>query len=160
MLCEEAWGVSCGGFVDVHKMSAYCTVDDRVAVLMGQPSMEGSVMKWFLMLLILSLMLVSTPVSAQQPIYILTVPVYQSVPASLTRMREVLKALNATFKTDASLGDINANLGSALRSVTVQSDGTSIDRTTIQPTRFNVTCVDADGGAEVLCRDIKRRYEK
>jgi len=117
-------------------------------------------MQRFLMFLILSLILASNAVSAQQTSYTLTVPVHKSVPDSLARMREVLTALNATFGTDASLGYITATLGSQLRSVSVMPDGTSIDRTTIQPTKLTVGCVVADGGAEALCRDIQRRYEK
>jgi hypothetical protein len=122
--------------------------------------MEEIVMQRFLMFLILSLILASTAVSAQQTSYTLTVPVHKSVPDSLARMREVLTALNATFGTDASLGYITATLGSQLRSVSVMPDGTSIDRTTIQPTKLTVGCVVAAGDAEALCRDIQRRYEK
>ena len=117
-------------------------------------------MQWFLMVLTLSLMLASAPVSAQQSNYLLTVPVYQSVPASLTRMREVLTALHASFSTDPTLGYITANLGSQRRSVTVREDSASIDRTTTQATRLNVTCADSEGKAEALCREIKRRYER
>ena len=145
-------------------MSDYRTVFDcrtvDISVSMGQPSMKGIVMKWFLMLLTLSLILASAPVSAQQTSYTLTVPVHKSVPDSLTRMREVLTALNATFGTDASLDYITATLGSQLRSVSVMPDATSIDRTTIQPTKLTVGCVVVEGGAEALCRDIQRRYER
>jgi hypothetical protein len=111
------------------------------------------------MLLTLSLMLASTPVFAQQTRYVLTVPVYQSVPASLTRMRTVLPALKATFGTEATLDYITATLGSQLRHVSVMPDGASIDRTTIQATRLNVSCIDMSGDAEALCREIQRRYE-
>jgi hypothetical protein len=116
-------------------------------------------MKWLLMCIPLGLMITSAPVSAQQTSYVLTVPVHQSVPASLTRMREVLKALHATFGTEATLGYVTATFESQRRHVSVMPDGTSIDRTTIQATRLNVTCVDVDGGAETLCREIQRRYE-
>ena len=112
------------------------------------------------MVLTLSLMLASAPVSAQQSNYLLTVPVCQSVPASLTRMREVLTALQATFSTDPTVGYITANLGSQRRSVTVREDSASIDRTTTQATRLNVTCADSEGKAQALCREIKRRYER
>lgn len=117
-------------------------------------------MKRFLMLLPLSLMLAIAPVSAQQTNYTLTVPVYQSVPTSITRMRTVLTALHATFETDATLGYITATLGRQRHHVSVMPDGTSIDQTTIQATRLNVTCVDMDGRAEALCREIQRRYER
>jgi hypothetical protein len=117
-------------------------------------------MKWSLMLLALRLMLASAPVSAQQPSYLLTVPVYESVPASLKRMREVLTALHASFSTDPALGYIAANIGGQLRSVTVMEDGASIDPTTAKFTRLNVTCVDGEGKAEALCREIQRRYER
>jgi hypothetical protein len=112
------------------------------------------------MLLTLSLILASALVSAQQTNYVLTVPVYQSVPASLTRMREVLTALKATFGTEATLGYITATFGNEARQVSVMPDGTSIDRTTIQATRLNVSCIDLAGGAEALCREIQRRYER
>jgi hypothetical protein len=120
--------------------------------------MKGIVMKWSLMLLTLSLMLASAPASAQQS-YTLTVPVYKSVPASLARMREVLIALKATFGTEATLGYVTATFGNEARQVSVLPDGTSIDRTTIQATRLNVSCIDIAGGAEALCREIQRRYE-
>jgi hypothetical protein len=122
--------------------------------------MKGIVMKRSLMLLALSLMLAIAPVSAQQTNYTLTVPVHQNVPASLTRMRAVLTALNATFGTEATLGYIDATLGRQRHHVSVMPDGTSIDQTTVQATRLNVTCVDMDGGAETLCREIQRRYER
>ena len=92
--------------------------------------------------------------------YVLTVPVYQSVPASLTWMRAALKALKATFGTEATLGYITATFGSEARQVSVMPDGTSIDQTTIQATRLNVSCIDITGGAEALCREIQRRYEE
>jgi hypothetical protein len=117
-------------------------------------------MKWPLMLLSLSLMLASAPVSAQQPSYILTVPVDQSVPASLTRMREVLTTLHATFGTEATLGFLTATIESQRRQVNVRPDGTSIDPTTAQATRLTVTCMNIDGDAEALCREIQRRYER
>jgi hypothetical protein len=68
--------------------------------------MKGILMKWSLMLLALTLMLTGVSVSAQQTSYMLTVPVYQSVPDSLKRMREVLTALKATFGTEATLDHI------------------------------------------------------
>jgi hypothetical protein len=116
-------------------------------------------MKWFYIFLVLSLMLANAPVSAQQTSYVLTVPVRQSVPASLTRMRAVLTALHATFGTEATLGYVTATFASQHRQVNVTPDGTSIDQTTFQATRLDVTCVDVDGGAEALCREIQRRYE-
>jgi hypothetical protein len=122
--------------------------------------MKGILMKWSLMLLALTLMLTGVSVSAQQTSYMLTVPVYQSVPDSLKRMREVLTALKATFGTEATLDHITATFGSEARQVSVMMDGTSIDRTTIQATRLNVSCIDIAGGAEALCREIQRRYER
>ena len=117
-------------------------------------------MQWPLMLLALSLMLASAPVSAQPTSYVLAVPVYESVPASLTRMRDVLTALQATFSTDPALGYIAANIGGQLRGVTVMEDSASIDRITAKSTRLNVACVDGEGKAEALCREIQRRYER
>src|SRR5262245_30868697 len=115
---------------------------------------EGIGMKWLLMFLIVSLLLVSAPVSAQRRIYTLTVPVHESVPDSLARMREVLTALDASFGEDASLSRITAPVGSELRSVTVMPDATSKDRTTDQPTKLIVICTFGEGDAEALCRDI------
>jgi len=116
-------------------------------------------MTWSLTLLALSLLLASTSVSAQQTTHILTVPVYQSVPASLTHMRTVLTALQATVDTETTVGFIIATFGSQRRTVTVQSDGIARDPTTGQSTTLTVICVDDEGGAAALCREIQRRYE-
>src|SRR5262245_58680694 len=120
---------------------------------------EGIGMKWFLMFLIVSLLLTSAPVSARETHYVLTVSVHESVRNSLTRMRDVLTELDATLSTDAALGYIIANLGSQGGHVTVPEDGDSIERTTLQLTKLIVMCRVNDGDAEVLCREIQRRYE-
>ena len=116
-------------------------------------------MTWSGTLLALSLMLASTSASAQQTTHVLTVPVDQSVPASLTHMRTVLTALQATVDTETTVGFIIATFGSQRRTVTVQSDGISRDPTTDQSTTLNVICVEDEGGAAALCREIQRRYE-
>ena len=116
-------------------------------------------MTWSGTLLALSLMLASTSGSAQQTTHVLTVPVYQSIPASLTHMRTVLTALQATVDTETTVGFIIATFGSQRRTVTVQSDGIARDPTTGQSITLNVICVDDEGGAAALCREIQRRYE-
>jgi len=95
-------------------------------------------MKWSLTLLALRLILASTSGSAQQTTHVLTVPVYQSVPASLTHMRTILTALQATVDTETTVGFIRATCGSQRRTVTVQSDGIARDPTTGQSTKLNV----------------------
>ena len=116
-------------------------------------------MKWSLTLLALRLILASTSGSAQQTTHVLTVPVDQSVPASLTHMRTVLTALQATVDIEATVGFIIATFGSQRRTVTVQSDGIARDPTTGQSTTLTVICVDDEGGAAALCREIQHRYE-
>ena len=39
-------------------------------------------------------------------------------------------------------------------------DSASIDWITAKSTRLNVACVDGEGKAEALCREIQRRYER
>src|SRR5215831_4826316 len=98
-------------------------------------------MNWSLTLLALRLMLASTAVSAQQTTHVLTVPVDQSVPASLTHMRTVLTALQATVDIEATVGFILATFGSQRRTVTVQSDGMARDPTTGQATTLTATSI-------------------
>ena len=124
-------------------------------------SLKGIPMKYMLAILVLSLMFFRSTAHAQDVSFSLTVPVYQSVAASLAHMRTVLTAMGAHFETDAALGYLVATLGNQTEAqrVTAMPAGTSLDPRTALPTQLDVSCIRSSGGAEALCRDIARRYQ-
>jgi len=90
---------------------------------------------------------------AQQPGggFTLNVPVKGDVPTSVARMRSVLATNRATFQTADGLEFLMATIGSTQVNV-VQNVPT------LQQQSLSLTCADATGNAERVCRDLEQQY--